>query len=172
MKTSVKAVAAGAAAGAAGTAALNATTYLDMAVRGRPASQVPTKTVGKAVDAAGIDLAGDAAESDDEQQAEKTAENRRSGLGSLMGFAAGIGAGAVYGIVRTRVPRLPLPAAGLAVGAAAMAAADGASVLAGTTDPRRWSASAWLSDIVPHAAYGLTTAAVFASIARRRLVPA
>ena len=32
---------AGIAAGAAGTTALNATTYLDMALRGRPASRTP-----------------------------------------------------------------------------------------------------------------------------------
>ena len=35
----------GAVAGAMGTAALNAVTYLDMAVRGRPSSQVPAHTV-------------------------------------------------------------------------------------------------------------------------------
>jgi hypothetical protein len=36
---------AGAAAGAAGTAALNAVTYVDMTVRGRPASDTPERTV-------------------------------------------------------------------------------------------------------------------------------
>ena len=35
----------GAAAGAAGTTALNVVTYLDMAVRGRPASSTPERTV-------------------------------------------------------------------------------------------------------------------------------
>lgn len=42
---------------------------------------------------------------------------------------------------------------GLAAGAAAMAAL-------GVSDPRSWSATAWLSDAVPHLAYGLVTAAV------------
>ncbi len=37
----------GAAAGAAGTTALNVVTYLDMAVRGRPASSTPEMTVEK-----------------------------------------------------------------------------------------------------------------------------
>jgi len=37
----------GAAAGAAGTTALNAVTYLDMAVRGRPSSSTPEDTVEK-----------------------------------------------------------------------------------------------------------------------------
>jgi hypothetical protein len=35
----------GAATGAAGTTALNAVTYLDMAVRGRPSSSTPEKTM-------------------------------------------------------------------------------------------------------------------------------
>ena len=39
----------GAAAGAAGTTALNFLTYVDMAVRGRPASSTPEKTVRDAV---------------------------------------------------------------------------------------------------------------------------
>ena len=37
----------GAAAGAAGTTALNAVTYLDMTVRGRPSSSTPEDTVEK-----------------------------------------------------------------------------------------------------------------------------
>ncbi|QFY13473.1 hypothetical protein GBF35_49105 [Nonomuraea phyllanthi] len=32
----------------------------------------------------------------------------------------------------------------------------------GTTDPRQWSASAWISDAVPHLAYGITAYAAFA----------
>ena len=35
----------GAAAGAAGTTALNVVTYLDMAIRGRPASDTPERSV-------------------------------------------------------------------------------------------------------------------------------
>ncbi len=36
------------------------------------------------------------------------------------------------------------------------------------TDPRNWPASSWISDLVPHLAYGLTTAAVFDEIYRHR----
>lgn len=36
----------------------------------------------------------------------------------------------------------------------------------GVTDPRSWSVGAWVSDVVPHLAYGAVTAAVL-----RRLLP-
>ena len=35
-----------------------------------------------------------------------------------------------------------------------MAATDAGNVALGLTDPREWSASDWLSDLVPHLAYG------------------
>jgi hypothetical protein len=41
-------------AGAVGTAVLNTVTYLDMAVRGRPSSEVPAETVGALADIAGV----------------------------------------------------------------------------------------------------------------------
>ena len=44
----------GAMAGAAGTSALNATTYLDMAMRGRPPSEVPKKMVKELSNRTGI----------------------------------------------------------------------------------------------------------------------
>ena len=47
---------AGAAAGAAGTTALNGVTYLDMAVRGRPASSTPEDTVDRLAEAVGVDI--------------------------------------------------------------------------------------------------------------------
>ncbi|MCP9968874.1 hypothetical protein LUX57_29935 [Actinomadura madurae] len=42
----------GLAAGAAGTTALNLVTYLDMAVRGRPASSTPEQSVERLADVA------------------------------------------------------------------------------------------------------------------------
>jgi hypothetical protein len=47
----------GTAAGAVGTVALNMTTYLDMALRGRPPSSVSAKVVDILAQKAGIDLA-------------------------------------------------------------------------------------------------------------------
>jgi hypothetical protein len=34
-------------------------------------------------------------------------------------------------------------------------------VAMGVTDPRSWPVSSWLSDLLPHLAYGFATAAVF-----------
>ena len=53
---------AGAAAGAAGTTALNAATYVDMALRGRPASSTPERSVEAITDRAGLSVPGDGAE--------------------------------------------------------------------------------------------------------------
>lgn len=145
----------GMAAGAAGTIVLNVSTYLDMALRGRPASQVPAETVGHMADAAGLSLGR-----------EKQAQNRRSGLGALFGYATGLAVGGVYGLVRPRMRAVPVPLAALALGGAAMAASDVTAAAAGTTDPRTWGAKAWLADIVPHVGYGLATAGAFERLVR------
>ncbi len=42
-----------------------------------------------------------------------------------------------------------------------MAASDVTSTAAGATDPRSWGPKGWAADIVPHLAYGVTTAAAF-----------
>jgi hypothetical protein len=55
----------GAAAGAVGTFALDVTTYLDMAVRGRPSSETPAEIAGKVAQTAGIDLAAGSQGPDD-----------------------------------------------------------------------------------------------------------
>jgi hypothetical protein len=34
-------------------------------------------------------------------------------------------------------------------------------VAMGITDPRTWGTTGWISDLVPHLAYGLATAAAF-----------
>ena len=142
-------VARGAAAGAAGTTALNAVTYLDMAVRGRPASSTPEDTVEKLAHAAHAEVPGD----------DETRSNRLSGLGPLTGIATGIGVGAVAGLI-ARSTRLSTPVLAGVVGGIAMVGANGPMTLLGITDPRTWSASSWVSDVVPHLAYGLVTAAV------------
>src|SRR4051794_41554549 len=77
-------VAVGAAAGAAGTAALNATTFADMALRGRPASETPEHTVEKLVESSPFRVPGDA----------DTRRNRITGLAPLMGSLAGTAGGA------------------------------------------------------------------------------
>ena len=96
--TLLRALATGAAAGAAGTTALNATTYVDMAVRGRPSSSTPEATVEKGADTIGVTVPGD----------ENTRSNRLQGLGPLSGIVTGVGVGAFAGALRAA--RLPGPA--------------------------------------------------------------
>ncbi len=145
----------GIASGALGTTALNMTTYLDMAVRGRPSSSVPAQDVERMAEQAGVDLS---AGGSDEQ-----AENRKEGLGALMGYVTGLSIGAVYGILRPLAPDVPPPVAAVALGLGAMAATDGATALMGNADPREWSASRWIMDIVPHLAFGAATVAGYES---------
>lgn len=150
----------GAVAGAAGTVALDMTTYADMLVRGRPASQVPAALASKIAQNAGVDLGS----RDGGQQA---ARNRAGGLGALMGYGTGLGIGAIYGLVRPGMRSAPVGLAALVVGAAAMAASDAPAVAMDVTDPASWGVAGWMADVVPHLAYGLVTAAVYDQFASR-----
>jgi hypothetical protein len=133
----------GAAAGAAASTALNAVTYLDMTFRGRGTSSTPEQTVEKLASKAGIPLG--------EGEARR---NRLQGLGPLTGLAAGIGMGVLVGLLRAAGLRTqPLVGTALITGGV-MAAANGPMVAMGITDPRSWSATDWISDVVPHLAYG------------------
>src|SRR6202008_2044717 len=78
----------GAAAGAAGTTTLNVITYLDIALRGRPTSNTPERTVEAMARLFGLTVpwSGD------------VLANRISGLGALTGYAAGIGMGLILGL--------------------------------------------------------------------------
>jgi hypothetical protein len=151
------AVAAGLAAGAAGTTALNGVTYLDMALRGRPTSSTPEDTVEKLAAAAGVEIPGDG----------DTRKNRLSGLGALTGIVAGVGVGAVLGLARCFGVRPSGIGGGVVTAAGAMAATNGPMVVLGVTDVRTWSAADWLSDAVPHLAYGVVTTAVLDALDRR-----
>ena len=156
----------GAAAGAVGTVALDVSTYFDMAIRGRPSSQVPTRTVERLAITAGVPLArgGPSASAEEQQHYEQQLENRASGLGALMGYGVGVGVGAAYGALRPWLGSAPVPLTALALGCAAMAGGDLPSILTGTTNPKQWGTSGWLADIVPHLAYGLFTALAFEAI--------
>lgn len=155
----------GSTAGAAGTTALNVVTYLDMTVRGRPSSTVPAQVAESLAESVGLDL-----RTGEGEGAEKQADNRRSGLGALLGYLTGVGVGVGYALARPRLARLgalSLPLAGAAVGAAAMVASDLPAMTTGASDPRTWSITSWVSDIVPHLAYGLVTVAVYEAFAER-----
>jgi hypothetical protein len=146
----------GAIAGAAGTTALNAVTYLDMALRARPASELPQRAVSRIGEQSGHPVPGSG-----EERAHRVA-----GLGALGGIATGVGIGAVTGLLRPVLLRLPsLAWAGL-VGAAAMVAANAPLRRMGLTDPATWSAADWASDALPHLAYGIVTYAALAQNGR------
>ncbi|WP_017972682.1 hypothetical protein [Actinopolyspora halophila] len=148
-------------AGAAGTTALNTTTCLDMTLRGRPASTTPEQTVRRAEELIGrrTDPAG----------TETTkAQGRRSGLGALLGIATGIGVGLCYGALRSRLPLAPLPVMSAAAATAANAGSVAPMTALGVTDPRQWSGGSWMSDLVPHLAYGIATALVYEELEAHR----
>ena len=153
---------AGLAAGAAGTTALNAITYLDMAARRRPESSTPEESVRRLANAVG---AKELANSDAEPAA-----NRRTGLGALLGILTGVGTGAGYAVLRCITGREQPP--GLLEGAAlaglAMVASNAPLTVMGVTDPRTWSATDWVADVVPHLGYGLAAAGTLNLIERRR----
>ncbi len=152
----------GAAAGAAGTTALNAVTYLDMAVRARPASSTPQQSVEVMAQKLGHPVPGEGARH----------ENRLAGLGPLNGIAVGVGIGAVAGLLRPVLARLSLPVGATVIGAAALAAANIPMKRLGVSDPATWSAADWVSDVVPHAAFGLVTHATLRAVSPSSAVAA
>ena len=144
----------GAIAGAAGTIALDLTTYGDMLIRGRGASSVPAQVAGVLAGSFGITPLATSAEGE-------KADNRREAAGALLGYTTGVGIGVLYGVLRGQPHERTSPLAGAAVGLSAMAASDLPIALTGVSDPATWSATDWLSDIIPHLVYGLVTVAVY-----------
>lgn len=146
----------GAAAGAAGTTALNAVTYLDMVRSARPTSSTPEQTVEALSEKTGVPVPG---------QGEERA-NRVAGLGPLTGLVAGVGTGALLGLARGAGWRPGLLVSTLAASVGALLTSNGPMTVLGVTDPRTWNAEAWISDIVPHVAYGAITASVLHELDR------
>src|SRR3954469_5179123 len=121
----------GAAAGAAATTALNAVTYLDMAVRGRATSSTPEQTVEKLAAKAHVDIPGD----------EEHRQNRVQGLGPLTGLVAGVGVGVLTGLVRATGFRSSTPVGIALTTAGVLVVGNGPMTVLGVTDPRKWSAT-------------------------------
>ena len=143
---------AGAVAGAVGTLTLDAVSYGDMLVRGRAASGLPGQAAASLARMVGVRLG----EVDSEEAA-----NRGAALGALLGYATGVAVGAAYG---WSARRRPGPFTGVVVGTVAMVLANGPMVAQGLTDPRTWGVGGWVSDIVPHLAYGWATVATYRAI--------
>jgi uncharacterized membrane protein len=142
----------GAMAGAAGTTVLNAVGYGDMALRGRPASSTPEQVVKQLAERSGLTIPGSG----------QARQSRLEGLGALTGMATGVAVGAAAGLVPGAVRRLGPLAGPAAIGGAAMLATDLTIAVLGVSDPRTWDAASWLSDAVPHLAFG---AVVYAALA-------
>src|SRR5919199_6913457 len=134
----------GAAAGAAASTALNAVTYLDMVVRGRGSSSTPEQTVEKLAAKAHVPIPGEG----------ETRENRLQGLGPMTGLVAGVGVGVLAGLARAAGFRSrPLVGTALTT-VGVLVASNGPMTVLGITDPPTWSTTDWISDVVPHLAYG------------------
>lgn len=140
----------GAAAGAAGTSTLNVITYLDMAVRGRPTSTTPERTVQAMAKLVHLTIPGTG----------DTLANRLSGLGALTGYTAGIGIGLILGLVYALGWRPSLLVATLTAALFALIGTNGPMTVLGVTDPRTWGVVGWISDLIPHIGYGVVTALV------------
>ena len=140
----------GGVAGAAGTTALNVITYLDIAVRGRPASTTPERTVEALARLFHLTVPGTG----------DVLANRLAGLGALTGYAAGIGMGLILGLAYSLGWRPSLVIATLTATALALIGTNGPIIALGVTDPRTWGVVGWISDLIPHFGYGLVTALV------------
>jgi hypothetical protein len=158
MKGLLRGMLLGAAAGAAGTTMLNAVTYLDMVARGRPASSTPQDTVEALSEITHISIPG---------QGEDRA-NRVAGLGSLTGIAAGVGTGALLGLARAAGYRPGKVVSSLVATLGALLGTNGPMTALGVTDPRSWTATDWVADLIPHLAYGALTAVVLEDLDRGR----
>ena len=139
----------GVVAGAVGTTALNAATFLDMALRGRAASSTPEQVVERSAELLGLPLPAD----DVKRRATE------SGLGSLLGTMAGISVGVALGALRG----LGLPSGRATTAGTAwvmvMVAGNGPMTVLGVTDPRSWTTVDWVADVVPHLCYAVAAAA-------------
>lgn len=140
----------GLAAGAVGTELLNVATYLDMLARGRPPSSVPEDDVEQLLQRTGAGLGdGDAA------------QNRKSALATLSGYATGASVGLAYAAMAPLLRPFPLPLRAAVTGGLAMAATDTTSARLGTTDPSTWSGADWVADAIPHLAFGFGVAGAY-----------
>jgi hypothetical protein len=157
-----RALAAGAMAGAAGTTVLNAVTYVDMVWRGRPASSTPEASVRKLAGLAGFSIPG----------SEEERTNRIAGMGPLLGILAGVSVGAALGLLRGAGYRPGLVGTSLTAVAGALVVGNGPMTALGVTDPRTWSRTDWLSDVVPHLAYGVVAGATLEALDPARQSPA
>lgn len=137
-------------AGSAGVTALNAVTYIDMALRGRPGSDAPGRLVEEILKRVGLDIPGRGEEKD----------SRRAAVGAVAGIKTGLAVGVAAAAARQAGARVPAPIGAVLTGAAAMAASDVPLAKLGISDPHTWSAGDWTVDAAGHLAYGMAVRGV------------
>lgn len=153
----------GALAGAAGSAVLDITTYADMAIRGRPPSELPQKMVKEIAHRAHVSPF----DKPDEQLSESD-KHRETAFGALLGYADGLSVGAAYGAMRPAMRNVSWFWAGVALAVLTMTLSEGSATALKQTDPRKWGLSGWIGDLVPRFVYGWVTALTFDSLAKER----
>jgi hypothetical protein len=153
----------GAVAGAAGTAVLDVASYADMAIRGRGPSELPKNVVKELANRAQIEPYN----KPDDQLSEQD-KNRESAFGALIGYADGLGTGAMYGAIRPAVRGIPWFWTGLGLAIATGLLSEGTATALKQTNPRRWSVAAWVADIIPRCLYGWVTAITFDALAKEQ----
>ena len=79
----------------------------------------------------------------------------------------GLGVGAVYRLVRLGLRGVSEPRAGVVLDLAAMAGGDVPATVLGLANPARLSLSSWVSDSIPHLAYGLVRAVAYDVVLNR-----
>lgn len=151
----------GALAGAAGTTALDVVSYTDMAIRGRPSSPLPNKVVKELARRANLEPYN----RPDELLSDRD-KNREAGFGALLGYVDGLGTGAMYGAIRPAMRGMSWFWGGLALALATGMLSEGSATALKQTDPRKWSVSDWIDDIVPRCVYGWVTAITFDVLAK------
>ena len=122
-----------------------------MLLRGRGASSAPATTVERLSETAHVPIPGD----DDARH------NRISSLGALTGIAAGAGMGATLGLALGCGWRPPTAVLTATATVGALIGTNGPMTVLRVTDPRTWSTTDWISDVLPHLAYGAVTAATY-----------
>lgn len=141
-------------AGAVGTTALTTASYLDTAVRGRPAGSVPERPVEAVAARLDSDVPGRG----------RVEASRRRAYGALAGIGNGLATGVVMSVVRSAGVRFSAPVGAVVAGAVAMAATGVPAALLGVSDPRSWSSADRATDAVSHLAYGVGVQAVLQAV--------
>jgi hypothetical protein len=134
------------AAGAAGSALLNAATYADMAIRGRPASKVPRRVIKEFARWGGV---------------RRLPRARTEGLSMLLGYADGLATGMLFGVLRPRARDVPWYFAGAGIAAYTLMLSEGIAIAMRKTDARKWGIAGLLEDVVPRLLYGCVTCLVY-----------